>query len=152
MKFVENMNRVKEDVMGLGRDLAKQGRNVFDSAMEKGKGLAEQGKLSLDNQKQAQTILDAQLQIGTYVSDNALLADDPFVLNQMSVIAAAKEAQERNNNRIAELKATETKQEAVQEPVEEKAPVHVCELRFCPDCGTQVRTDAVFCHACGKRL
>ena len=35
---------------------------------------------------------------------------------------------------------------------EDKAEVHVCEPRFCPKCGAQVRTDAVFCQACGIKL
>ena len=132
-------------------------KKIAAGAAEKGKDLAEQGKLALENQKQAQAIADAQAQIGAYVAENNLLADDEFVLSQMSVIAAAQEIQEKNNARIAELKAVEKKEEKAEEKTErscccESEEVHVCEPRFCPKCGAQVRTDAVFCQVCGVKL
>ena len=138
-------------------DLAGQGKQALDTAVEKSKGLAEQGKLTLENQKQAQVIADAQTQIGVYVSENYLLQEDEFVLGQMSVIAAAQEIVDKNNARIEELKA------AAEKPAEKSAEAgerccckeeeaHKCELRFCPKCGAQVRTDAVYCQACGAKL
>lgn len=141
-------------------DLAGQGKQALDTAVEKSKGLAEQGKLSLENQKQAQVIADAQAQIGAYVSENNLLAEDEFVLGQMSVIAAAQEIVDKNNARIADLKAAVEKpaEKAAEEKAEERCccckeeEAHQCELRYCPKCGAQVRTDAVYCQACGAKL
>ena len=160
MSLSDSLKKIAASAAEKGKDLAEQGKKAMDSAVDKGKGLAEQGKLSLENQKQAQVIADAQAQIGAYVAENNLLADDEFVLGQMSVIAAAQEVQEKNNARIAELKAAAEKKE---EKVAEKAAeaccckeadenVHVCEPRFCPKCGAQVRTDAEFCQACGTKL
>ena len=137
-------------------DLAEQSKQALDSAVEKSKGLAEQGKLSLENQKQAQVIADAQAQIGAYVADNSLLQEDEFVMGQISVIAAAQEIVDKNNARIAELKAAAEKPaEKAAEPEDRcccKEEAHQCELRFCPKCGAQVRTDAVYCQACGAKL
>lgn len=150
MRFSENMNRVMGDMAEFGRGIAKQGKQALNTAKEKGKGLAEQGKLALDNQKQAQVILDAQQQIGAYVAENNLLADDAFVLEQISLIAAAQEQQERNKARIAELKASDKAEDAVYE--EEAAGAEVCQDRFCPSCGTKVPGTSAFCHVCGTKL
>ena len=160
MSLTESLKKIAAGAAEKGKDLAEQGKKAMDNAVDKGKGLAEQGKLSLENQKQAQVIAEAQTQIGAYVAENNLLADDEFVLGQMSVIAAAQEVQEKNNARIAELKATaEKKEEKVAEKAAEECcckeadeNVHVCEPRFCPKCGAQVRTDAEFCQACGTKL
>ncbi len=160
MSLTDSLKKIAAGAVEKGKDLAEQGKQVMDKTVEKGKGLAEQGKLSLENQKQAQVIAEAQAQIGAYVAENNLLADDEFVLGQMSVIAAAQEIQEKNNARIAELKTAEKKAEEVAEKAAEKAEaccceekeVHVCEPRFCPKCGAQVRTDAEFCQACGTKL
>lgn len=154
MSLADSLKKIANEAVNMGKDFAEQGRSVLDSATDKGKGLLEQSKLSMDNQKQAQAIADAQAVIGKYVAENNLLADDAFVLEQMAIIAAAQEAQEKNNARISELKAPKAKPEAeepIVEPVEEKF-VHVCTLRYCPKCGVQVRTDAKFCHACGAAL
>ncbi len=160
MSLTESLKKIAAGAAEKGKDLAEQGKKAMDNAVDKGKGLAEQGKLSLENQKQAQVIAEAQTQIGAYVAENNLLADDEFVLGQMSVIAAAQEVQEKNNARIAELKAAaEKKEEKVAEKAAEECcckeadeNVHVCEPRFCPKCGAQVRTDAEFCQACGTKL
>ena len=80
-------------------------KKFTNDAVEKGKGLAEQGKLSLDNQKQQDVIKRAQQYIGAYVAENNLLAEDEFVMSQLSAIAAANEIIEKNNARIADLKA-----------------------------------------------
>ena len=157
MSLTESLKKIAAGAAEKGKDLAEQGKQALDTAVDKGKGLAEQGKLALENQKQAQAIADAQAQIGAYVAENNLLADDEFVLSQMSVIAAAQEIQEKNNARIAELKAVEKKEEKAEEKTErscccESEEVHVCEPRFCPKCGAQVRTDAVFCQVCGVKL
>ena len=161
MSLTESLKKIAAGAAEKGKDLAEQGKLALDSAVDKGKGLAEQGKLALENQKQAQVIAEAQAQIGAYVSENNLLADDEFVLGQMSVIAAAQEVQEKNNARITELKAAaEKKEEKAAEKAAEECcccekggeEVHVCEPRFCPKCGAQVRTDAEFCQACGIKL
>ena len=164
MSLTESLKKIAAGAAEKGKDLAEQGKKAMDSAVDKGKVLAEQGKLNLENQKQAQVIAEAQAQIGAYVAENNLLADDEFVLGQMSVIAAAQEIQEKNNARIAEMKASlEKKEEKAEEKVVEKAAgecccegeaedVHVCEPRFCTKCGAQVRTDAEFCQACGAKL
>ena len=151
MSLTESWKKIKAGAA----DLAEQSKQALDTAVEKSKGLAEQGKLAVENQKQAQVIADAQAQIGAYVSENNLLAEDEFVLGQMSVIAAAQEIVDRNTARIAELKAEAEKKP--EEPEErccccEKSEAHVCEERFCPKCGAQVRTDAVYCQACGAKL
>ena len=153
MSITESWKKIKAGAA----DLAEQSKQALDTAVEKSKGLAEQGKLSLENQKQAQIIADAQQQIGVYVSENNLLGDDEFVLGQMSVIAAAQEIQEKNNARISELKNAE---KAEKEKAEERSAcacncekeVHVCEPHFCPKCGAQVRADAVYCQTCGVKL
>ena len=164
MSLTESLKKIAAGAAEKGKDLAEQGKKAMDSAVDKGKVLAEQGKLNLENQKQAQAIAEAQARIGAYVAENNLLADDEFVLGQMSVIAAAQEIQEKNNARIAEMKAAlEKKEEKAEEKVVEKAAeeccckeeaeeVHVCEPRFCSKCGTQVRTDAEFCQSCGAKL
>lgn len=158
MSLTESLKKIAAGAAEKGKDLAEQGKQALDTAVDKGKGLAEQGKLALENQKQAQVIAEARSQIGAYVAENNLLAEDEFVLGQMSVIAAAQEVQEKNNARIAELKAAEKKPEKPVEKsgeaccCEETAEVHVCEPRFCPKCGVQVRTDAEFCQACGIKL
>ncbi len=153
MSLTESWKKIKAGAA----DLAEQSKQALDTAVEKSKGLAEQGKLSLENQKQAQVIADAQAQIGAYVSENNLLAEDEFVLGQMSVIAAAQEIVDKNNARIADLKAAAEKPaEKAAEKADErcccKEEAHQCELRFCPKCGAQVRTDAVYCQACGAKL
>ena len=51
-------------------------KKFTNDAVEKGKGLAEQGKLSLENQKQLDAIKHAQQLIGAYVAENNLLAED----------------------------------------------------------------------------
>lgn len=156
MSISDSWKKLKSEAASMGKDLAEQGRLAFDTAAEKGKGLAEQGRLALENQKQQQAIDDAKVAIGKYVAESNLLLDDEFITNQMSVIAAAQELIEKNNARIAELKAPKAKEEPeeksapVAEP--EAAPVHTCTLRFCPACGAQVRTDALFCQACGTKL
>ncbi len=163
MSLTDSLKKIAAGAVEKGKDLAEQGKQVMDKTVEKGKGLAEQGKLSLENQKQEQAIKDAQRQIGAYVSENNLLAEDEFVLGQMSVIAAAQEVIEKNQGRIAELKAASEKAAAPEESEEcccgeEKAEccceedAHVCVERFCPKCGAQVRTDAVYCQACGVKL
>ena len=80
-------------------------KKFTNDAVEKGKGLAEQGKLSLDNQKQLDAIKHAQQLIGAYVAENNLLAEDEYIMSQLSAIAAANEIMEKNSSRIAELKA-----------------------------------------------
>ena len=160
MSLADSLKKIAAGAAEKGKDLAEQSKKAMDNAAEKAKNLAEQGKLASENQKQAQVISAAKAQIGAYVAENNLLADDEFVLGQMSVIAAAQEVQEKNNARIAELKAAaEKKEEKVEEAVAEKSAeccceedVHVCEPRFCPKCGAQVRTDAEFCQACGTKL
>ena len=80
------------------------------------------------------------------------------MLGQMSVIAAAQEIVDKNNARIADLKAAAEKPaEKAAEKADERCSckeeeAHQCELRFCPKCGAQVRTDAVYCQACGAKL
>ena len=156
MSLTESWKKIKAGAA----DLAEQSKQALDTAVEKSKGLAEQGKLSLENQKQAQVIADAQAQIGAYVSENNLLAEDEFVLGQMSVIAAAQEIVDKNNARIADLKAAVEKpaEKAAEEKADERCccckeeEAHQCELRYCPKCGAQVRTDAVYCQACGAKL
>ena len=156
MSLTESWKKIKAGAA----DLAEQSKQALDTAVEKSKGLAEQGKLSMENQKQAQIIADAQAQIGAYVSENNLLADDEFVLGQMSVIAAAQEIQEKNNARIAEIKnAEKEKAEKAEKEAAERAAecccepeIHECVMRYCPKCGAQVRTDAVYCQACGAKL
>ena len=161
MSLTDSLKKIAAGAVEKGKDLAEQGKQVMDKTVEKGKGLAEQGKLSLENQKQEQAIKEAQQQIGAYVSENNLLAEDEFVLGQMSVIAAAQELIEKNQGRIAELKAAPEKAAPEKDGegcCEKDAEccceddVHVCTERFCPKCGAQVRTDAVFCQACGAKL
>ena len=154
MSLADSLKKIKNEAVSMGKDLAEQGKVAFDAAADKSKGLFEQSKLAMDNQKQAQAIADAQAEIGKYVAENNLLAEDEFIVNQMAIIAAAQEAQEKNNARISELKAPKAKaepEEPIVEPVEEKF-VHECVLRYCPKCGAQVRTDAKFCQACGAAL
>ena len=164
MSLTDSLKKIAAGAAEKGKDLAEQSKKAMDNAAEKAKNLAEQGKLAAENQKQESVIKEAKNQIGAYVAENNLLADDEFVLGQMSVIAAAQEVQEKNNARIAEMKAAlEKKEEKAEEKVAEKAAeeccckeeaedVHVCEPRFCPKCGAQVRTDAEFCQSCGTKL
>ena len=135
--------------------LADKLKKFTNDAVEKGKGLAEQGKLSLENQKQTDAIKHAQQLIGAYVAENNLLADDEFIMSQLSAIAAANEIIEKNNGRIADLKAAAT---AVEEEVKETAE-EACECAqdtvqraFCPECGKEVEPGTRFCPACGKQL
>ena len=153
-------------------------KKFTNDAVEKGKGLAEQGKLTLDNQKQLDAIKHAQQLIGAYVAENNLLTDDEFIMSQLSAIAAANEIMEKNSSRIAELKTAPTaaaveaaeaaekecccepeaaEKECCCEPeaaekeccCEKEAPAS---RAFCPDCGKEVEPDARFCPACGKPL
>ena len=154
MSLTDSLKKFANEALNVGKDIAEQGKVALDNVGDKSKGLLEQTKLSMDNQKQAQAILDAQAEIGKYVAENNLLGEDEFIVSQMAIIAAAQEAQEKNNARISELKAPKAKaepEEPIVEPVEEKF-VHVCTLRCCPKCGAQVRTDAKFCQACGTEL
>ncbi len=127
-------------------------KKFTNDAVEKGKGLAEQGKLTLDNQKQQDAIKHAQQLIGAYVAENNLLADDEYVMSQLSAIAAANEIIEKNAGRISELKTAAPASA-------EEAPAEACECAqetvqraFCPECGKEVEPGARFCPACGKQL
>ncbi len=133
-------------------------KKFTNDAVEKGKGLAEQGKLSLENQKQLDAIKHAQQLIGVYVAENNLLAEDEYVMSQLSAIAAANEIMEKNNNRINELKtagaaAAEQAAEAVNEAEAAVEKVEESVQRaFCPECGKEVEPGARFCPSCGKPL
>lgn len=137
-------------------------KKFTNDAVEKGKGLAEQGKLSLDNQKQLDAIKHAQQLIGAYVAENNLLAEDEYIMSQLSAIAAANEIMEKNNSRIAELKAAgaaaaEEASDAIDDVVSEaEAAVEKVEetvqRAFCPECGKEVEPGARFCPSCGKPL
>ena len=135
-------------------------KKFTNDAVEKGKGLAEQGKLSLDNQKQLDAIKHAQQLIGAYVAENNLLAEDEYIMSQLSAIAAANEIMEKNSSRIAELKAAgaaaaEEASDAIDDVVSEaEAAVEKVEetvqRAFCPECGKDVEPGARFCPSCGK--
>ncbi len=137
-------------------------KKFTNDAVEKGKGLAEQGKLSLDNQKQLDAIKHAQQLIGAYVAENNLLAEDEYIMSQLSAIAAANEILEKNSSRIAELKAAgaaaaEEASDAIDDVVSEaEAAVEKVEetvqRAFCPECGKEVEPGARFCPSCGKPL
>lgn len=137
-------------------------KKFTNDAVEKGKGLAEQGKLSLDNQKQLDAIKHAQQLIGAYVAENNLLAEDEYIMSQLSAIAAANEIMEKNSSRIAELKAAgaaaaEEASYAIDDVVSEaEAAVEKVEetvqRAFCPECGKEVEPGARFCPSCGKPL
>lgn len=137
-------------------------KKFTNDAVEKGKGLAEQGKLSLDNQKQLDAIKHAQQLIGAYVAENNLLAEDEYIMSQLSAIAAANEIMEKNSSRIAELKAAgaaaaEEASDAINDVVSEaEAAVEKVEetvqRAFCPECGKEVEPGARFCPSCGKPL
>ena len=134
-------------------------KKFTNDAVEKGKGLAEQGKLTLDNQKQQDAIKHAQQLIGAYVAENNLLADDEYIMSQLSAIAAANEIIEKNAGRINELKtaapaAVETVEEAAKEAVEEacECAQEAAQRAFCPDCGKEVEPGTRFCPSCGKQL
>ena len=142
--------------------LADKLKKFTNDAVEKGKGLAEQGKLALENQKQADAIKHAQQLIGAYVAENNLLADDEYIMSQLSAIAAANEIIEKNNERIADLKTAaanvedEVKEAAdeVKDAAEEAcgAAQEAVKRAFCPACGKEVEPGARFCPACGKQL
>lgn len=133
-------------------------KKLTNDAVEKGKGLAEQGKLSLDNQKQLDAIKHAQQLIGAYVAENNLLADDEYIMSQLSAIAAANEIMEKNSARISELKAAgaAVAEEAADVVSEAEAAVEevkeTVQRAFCPECGKEVEPGARFCPACGKPL
>ena len=137
-------------------------KKFTNDAVEKGKGLAEQGKLSLDNQKQLDAIKHAQQLIGAYVAENNLLAEDEYIMSQLSAIATANEIMEKNSSRIAELKAAgaaaaEEASDAIDDVVSEaEAAVEKVEetvqRAFCPECGKEVEPGARFCPSCGKPL
>ena len=133
-------------------------KKFTNDAVEKGKGLAEQGKLSLENQKQQDAIKHAQQLIGAYVAENNLLAEDEYVMSQLSAIAAANEIMEKNSSRINELKtagaaAAEQAADAVAEAEAAVETVEeVVQRAFCPECGKEVEPGARFCPACGKQL
>ena len=137
-------------------------KKFTNDAVEKGKGIAEQGKLSLDNQKQLDAIKHAQQLIGAYVAENNLLAEDEYIMSQLSAIAAANEIMEKNSSRIAELKAAgaaaaEEASDAIDDVVSEaEAAVEKVEetvqRAFCPECGKEVEPGARFCPSCGKPL
>ena len=130
-------------------------KKFTNDAVEKGKGLAEQGKLSLENQKQLDAIKHAQQLIGAYVAENNLLAEDEYIMSQLSTIAAANEIIEKNNSRISDLKtAANSTEEAVKEAAEEacECAEEAVKRAFCPECGKEVEPGARFCPACGKQL
>ena len=137
-------------------------KKFTNDAVEKGKGLAEQGKLSLENQKQLDAIKHAQQLIGAYVAENNLLAEDEYVVSQLSAIAAANEIMEKNSSRIAELKAAgaaaaEQAEDAIDEAISEaesaaKSVEEPVQRAFCPECGKEVDPGSRFCPSCGKPL
>ena len=92
MSLTDSLKKIAAGAAEKGKDLAEQSKKAMDNAAEKAKNLAEQGKLAAENQKQESVIKEAKNQIGAYVAENNLLAEDEFVLGQMSVIAAAQEA------------------------------------------------------------
>lgn len=137
-------------------------KKFTNDAVEKGKGLAEQGKLSLDNQKQLDAIKHAQQLIGAYVAENNLLAEDEYIISQLSAIAAANEIIEKNSSRISELKAAgaaaaEEAADTLDEVIDEadaaaKKVEEAVQRAFCPECGKEVDPGARFCPSCGKPL
>lgn len=123
-------------------------KKFANGAVDKGKNLAEQGKLALDNQKQNEAIKAAKTQIGAYVVDNNLLMEDAFVTEQLAIIAAADEALARNNARIAELKASEAEEDEA--PEAPAAPTAAPAKRFCTNCGIEIAEGVRFCPKCGQ--
>ena len=141
MNFSDKLKSLANNAVDFGKDIAV-----------KGKGLAEQGKLALDNQKQQELIRQAQIQIGAYVAENNLLAEDETVIAQLSAIAAANEVIAKNNARIAELKTDASAATADADCVCEEDFCEKPATKFCTACGKEVDVDARFCPACGKQL
>lgn len=171
MSFTEKFKKFTSEAVEVGKKLTSD-------AMEKGKGLAEQGKLALDNQKQQDAIKQAKALIGAYVVDHQLLTEDDFVAAQLAAISAAYETIAANNDRIAELKTSAEEADVEVEIVcEEAVPAEPCCCEdaapaeaeapsaeeasapeaapatvTCPVCGAEVPAASRFCSLCGEKL
>ena len=169
MSFTEKLKKFTSEAVEVGKRLTSD-------AVEKGKGLAEQGKLALDNQKQQDAIKQAKALIGAYVVDHQLLTEDEFVAAQLAAISAAYETIAANNDRIAELKSSAEEEDVEVEIVCEEAPAEACCCEeaaseegeapaaaepapeaapatiTCPVCGAEVPAASRFCSLCGEKL
>ena len=76
--------------------------------------------------------------------------DDETCQNNMCVSSTGPTC-EVSEEKKAERAAEKAMEKAAAEPVAAEDS-HVCEPRFCPNCGAQVRTDAEFCQSCGTKL
>lgn len=140
-----DFNKIK----AIGLEYAEKGKNAAMDLAEKGKTQAllvnEQGKL-----------LKAQRQLGALVYSLAKGKEEnqPLVDKYIEMIDTIEQEITRLKATLTPAEAAEVDYEAPMEEAEEAAPEQPAQpaRKTCPQCGTPVSDDALFCNKCGAQL
>lgn len=127
--------------------ILQKGSAMVDTVQQGAKDLAQKGKKQLDLAAAQNQLSKAQRQLGALVYSLARNGEEnkPLVNKYIESIAAIE--QQIDDLRAQEgLQSEETEETQVVEPEAGEA------ARFCPQCGTAVSQDALFCNGCGAQL
>lgn len=103
---------------------------LTQTAVDKGKDVAEITRINIDIAGEESSIRRLISEIGKYVVDQHLLADDPTVSQKLEKICACRQRIDTGNARLRELKGQD----------------------LCPSCGGSVARGSKFCDKCGAMM
>lgn len=131
--------------------ILQKGSVMVDAVQQGAKDLAHKGKKQLDLAAAQNQLSKAQRQLGALVYSLARNGEEnkPLVNKYIEAIASIEEeidALRTQEGDSSEEFAPADYEEAAEEPAQTAA------VRFCPQCGTQVSQDALFCNGCGAQL
>lgn len=137
------------------------------SAISKGKEVAEITKLNMEISSLNQNLKEAQAQIGAYVMEQGLFAEDETIAQlcekarkvQADIAADQEKLKALKNVQIcpacgAEVPRTSKFCNKCGAPITQPEPVPAAEEEpqtFCTECGAPLEKGAVFCANCGAR-
>lgn len=99
------------------------------SAVTKGKEVAEVSRLNLEISSLNQKINEVYARVGQYVLKKKLLEEDEIIAGYTAELKTLLESRRADREKIKELKAVKT----------------------CGNCGAPLEKDAAFCASCGAR-
>lgn len=154
-----------------GLKLVDTAKKTAQDLAEKGKGLADKGRVQLELVNQQARLTKAQRQLGAlvYSLHKAGEENQPLVEKYIDAIA---EVEKTIEDLKASMAATEVDEEAAaeepeaadeapaedeavdetEEVIEEEPILPRGETKTCPVCGAKVDADALFCNHCGAQL